>query len=516
MGMNTKKVNVIKKILTLVLTICLAIPCFTMLTYAADGRIMFTDPSTKVGEVVEVRGVLESAGNGIEDREIVMSYDTSMLKFKQGENVSETSAGKLTYSVLGSQDMDGRVEFTMSFDVLQEGTAAIKVDSYKAWTAGEDYEAINCTVGSSAITIAAGETNGDVPGNTTTDTPTENPDQTQQIVVNGVTYVLTNDFPQTEIPEGFTQTTMEYAGNVYNVVFSDKYGMYLGYLTDEAGNGDFFLYSQEAAAFAPYAEITISEITKIMLLNNIEGITLPEPYVATTILVNGVDFPAWQNAEKSELCILYAVNTSGQKALYQLDSAEGTYQKFEAPEVQDEKNDDSFLGQLSESLQGHLDKVILGVGIGFVALLLLVIILAVKLFNRNAELDELYDEFGIDFEEEEPVKEKPVKENRVKKTVFREEDEEILDLDKEEKIVKMSKDTLEESEVVPDKNIEMVLENRKEKNEKETVSIDLSDILEDDSENDMDKHSILLQESNFYDDEDDDLDYEMDFIDLDD
>ena len=30
--------------------------------------------------------------------------------------------------------------------------------------------------------------------------------------------------------------------------------------------------------------------------------------------------------------------------------------------------------------------------------------IAVKLHNRNAEIDELYDEYGIDLEEEEPAK----------------------------------------------------------------------------------------------------------------
>ena len=48
---------------------------------------------------------------------------------------------------------------------------------------------------------------------------------------------------------------------------------------------------------------------------------------------NGIEFPAWKDTEKSNLCILYATNSNGETALYQFDSAEGTYQRFEAPQA---------------------------------------------------------------------------------------------------------------------------------------------------------------------------------------
>ncbi len=511
MGMNMKKANVLKKIALFILTVCLVVPSATMLTYAANGQIMFTDPSTKAGEVVEVRGVLE-ADDAIEDRTIVMSYDTSMLKFQSGESVTENSAGQLTYSVSGVQEDDGRVEFTMSFEALKEGTAKIEVESYKAWTAGADYEPIDCTKGSSTITIAAGEIPNDEPNDEPVDVPGDTPGQLGEIVINGVTYTLSGEFVQTKIPEGFEQTTIEYAGENCNVVFSNKYGIYLGYLVNPSGEGEFFVYSQEDATFAPYAEIAISDITSIILLNNVEGITLPEPYMVTTVLVNGVDFPAWQNTEKPESCILYAVNTNGQKSLYQLDSSEGTYQKFEAPEVIKEETDDSFIGKLSEALQEHLDKFILGTGIGFIVLLVIIIVLAVKLFNRNAELDEIYDEYGImDFEDEE---EDNVAAQKSKKKVSFEEDDDMKIVEtKPEKAVNNSLVKPEEEKV---KNVEV------DEAEADEFTIDLSSILEEEKDEKSDvqvkntKTEETLSEDNFYDDDDEDLDYEMDFIDLDD
>ena len=49
-------------------------------------------------------------------------------------------------------------------------------------------------------------------------------------------------------------------------------------------------------------------------------------------------------------------------------------------------------------------------GLGGIIILVVLIVLGVKLHNRNAELDELYDEYGIDEEEDEP--EEPVKEKK--------------------------------------------------------------------------------------------------------
>ena len=80
-----------------------------MLTYAANGKVMFTDPTTAVGETLELKGVLEAA-NPIEDRTVVISYDVNKLKFKNGENISETTPGQLKYELKGTKS-GTRVEF---------------------------------------------------------------------------------------------------------------------------------------------------------------------------------------------------------------------------------------------------------------------------------------------------------------------------------------------------------------------------------------------------------------------
>lgn len=385
--------KVMKKIATFILSVCLIVPCFGMLTYAADGQIVFSDPSTKVGETVEVTGVVRARAN-IGDADLNLTYDTEYLKFKSGDNVTETENGQLVYSGKGTGS-ETELRFQMQFDVLKEGTAKIEVSSYKAWLFSD--EKLNCTLGSSAVTIAAGD------GTAPTDT-NENSDSGEntatKVTVNGVEYTLSENFSEAEIPVGFAEATMEYEGAQRKVVKQQTADVYLGYLVDAQNAGKFFMYDSTASAFIPFEQITISETATITLLSEKKDIKLPKEYQETEITLNDQVFPAWRNVEKSDYYILYAMNNLGEKTLYQYDSVDGTYQRFDAPVVEEEKKADSSLEKLTVFIEQYLNYVMLGVIVLFVILVGILIVIAVKLHNRNAELDELYDEYGIDLEED--------------------------------------------------------------------------------------------------------------------
>lgn len=387
-----ERMKVMKKIATFILSVCLIVPCFGMLTYAADGQIVFSDPSTKVGETVEVTGVVR-AGAAIGDADLNLTYDTEYLKFKSGDNVTESGSGQLVYSGKGTGS-ETELRFNMQFDVLKEGTAKIEVSSYKAWLYSD--ETLNCTEGSSAVTIAAGD------GTTPTDT-TEGSTTDVKVTVNGTEYTLSESFSEAEIPLGFAEATMEYEGAQRKVVKQQTADVYLAYLVDADNNGKFFLYDNDTSTFVPFEQINISDTAAIMLLSERGDIKLPKEYQETEITLNDQTFPAWRNAEESDYYILYAMNNQGEKSLYQYDSVDGTYQRFDAPTVETEEKADSFLGKFISSIENYLNYVILGAAVLFVILIVILIVLAVKLHNRNAELDELYDEYGIDLEDDEDI-----------------------------------------------------------------------------------------------------------------
>lgn len=505
--------KVMKKIATLLLAICLVIPCFSMVSYAAN-RIMFEDPSTAVGQTLALKGVIET-DSAMEDREVVMTYDTSMLKFKNGDNVTETSAGKLTYKATGAAGGQ-RVEFKMNFDVLKEGTTQVKVESHTVYSTSDTK--VTCQEGSSTITIATGETPA-----ATTEEPAA---ATGAIVeVNGGSYTLSEDFTEEDIPEGFEESSLEYAGTNYKVVIQSETGLCLGYLVGADGEGKFFLYVDENATFAPFEQLKISDTTVITLLSNVEDIAFPETYEKTEVEVNGIAFPAWQGSENSEVCVIYAMNNRGEKEFYQFDTVEGTYQRFEMPEIEEKKEADTIVAKFGEMLGENLNTVVLAIGGGFIVLLLLVIVLSVKLYNRNAELDELYDEFGIDLFDDETT-------GKGSKIInLDDEDDAFEDIEEEteDDIVIAELDEVETNAEEDDSEIEVEFfeqEAVEEAEEEETVT-EIAAEAEDLEERKVTEESEKLEDAmkavaaeveadESYWDDDDDSDFEMDFIDLDD
>lgn len=495
--------KMMKKVATLLLAVCLVVPCFSMLTYARNA-IMFEDPSTAVGETLTLKGVVE-LNNNIEDRTVVMTYDTTMLKFKNGDNVTETASGQLTYSATGEAG-GNRAEFLMYFDVLKEGTTKVEVESHTVYNTSD--ARVTCQEGNSTITIAPGE----APAVTTDEPATEEPvaDTTAIVDVNGVSYTFSDAFADTDIPQGFVASTIEYAGAEHKVVMQESSGLTLGYLVDANGEGKFFVYVADNATFAPYETINISESTTIVLLTMVEDVVLPETYVESTVTVNGTDFPAWQNAEEPDYCILYAMNHNGEKSLYRFDIQEGTYQRFEAPVVEEEEENGSMFGTLNEMLQNHLDYVILGTGLGLIIFVILIIILSVKLYNRNAELDELYDEYGIDLDDEEDS-------DTEDDMIINIDDEDDIELEEVEDDV-VFEETEEESQS-EDINEDVVEAHVVEDPEAEPEIL-IQDEPEEDEKEPMDDikalEAALQADEEEYLDDDDELDFEMDFIDLDD
>lgn len=380
-----------KKLATIMLAVCLLVPCFSIFTHAADGEILFSDPKTQAGVTVTVKGVVQKTSGNFGQIEINMTYDTTMLKFEKGDNITETSSGNLKYAYDAKSVTGNRVEFYMEFLALKQGVGELKIAS--STVKNRTGSVLNYTQGFSNITIQGGQ---EVTLPTTPDASSE-----ATVEVNGKTYRFANAVPENEIPEGYEAATLEYDLVTYNVVHSAASGLSLAYLIGEDSAGSLFMYVEENATFAPYQAIKISEDVTIALLSDVSEIVLPAHYKKTEVILHDIAFPGWKDKQNPDFCIIYAITNTGEKSLYQLDTAEGTYQRFMAPEVIVEELRNPIIAKLSELLQDHLDYVILGTGIGFLLFVIVIVVLSVKLYNRNAELDEIYEEYGLGDEDDE-------------------------------------------------------------------------------------------------------------------
>ena len=112
----------LKKAAVALLAVCLMVPMFSFAVFAADGRLMFSDPETKVGENVSVDLVVQSPGNTIADVSVTMRYETGNLEFVSGDGFEADGSGTLTYSGTGnSSELRATVQFrALTADKIQQ------------------------------------------------------------------------------------------------------------------------------------------------------------------------------------------------------------------------------------------------------------------------------------------------------------------------------------------------------------------------------------------------------------
>ncbi len=389
--------RLLKKILATIVCIGILVPCAGMTVFAADGRISFSDPQTAVGDKVDVKCVVKSSGSKLGDVEVTIAYDSEALRFDSGENVTKTAKGTLVYS--GSAD-GTEATFVMTFQALKEESTKVTVSG--ANISSESGSSLTFDYGNSTVKIGPGdpskiEDEEEDDGNAAGRTATGNSIPVQ---VNGKNYGLTDTFAEIDIPNGFTETTVNFESTECTMVVQESSQIYLAWLVNAEGTGEFFLFNTENATFSPFEQVMISDTTSIVILSD-DSLKLPEKYAATKLILNEKEFPAWQDTESEKYYLMYAVNSTGQKAIYQYDSEEGTYQRFELPaEEEKEKDTAASKGFIQDFVNKHLKAVAIVVGVIFLILLIILIVVSVKLSHRDLELDNLYDEYGIDVDDD--------------------------------------------------------------------------------------------------------------------
>lgn len=415
--------KIMKKLAASLLAICLMLPMYSMVSYAADGRVSFTDPNTKTGENVEVTCALRAGGEGLQSFDITLEYDTEYLAFESGaEGVTKESDGVLKYT--GKSSGDTRIGFEMKFVALKEGTTKIEVKEATGVTAGG--ETINCTNGNSTVTIAKGTKEVELPVSGASDV---------DVTVDGVSYKLSDSFKNADIPAGFTEVKLPYEGTERRFIQDATGTITLAYLIDAEGSGNFFQYNQNDGNFAAYVMVTVSPSTTIVLQKAEKGLKIPAGYQEVKLTVNNNEFPAWQDVDQEGFYLVYALNSgTGEKGFYQYDTMEESYQRYVVSEETTEEAP-AESNKILQLVEKNLMLVLIGVAAIVVILLIVIITLAVKLRHRNLELDDLYESGAGDLADDYYEEEAPApKKNRFKKSKAQDDDDDYdsLRLDDED------------------------------------------------------------------------------------
>ena len=378
----------LKKICALLVCLSMAVMLIPSVVHAAGAELRFSDPSTTVGAEVEVTARL-TADTNLDTVNATLTYDTASLRFVSGDGV--TANGNQLFLQGSGGSTTSELSWSMHFQALAEGTTRIEVSAASGFTSeGYDLEVVK---GNSTITIG--------PGDPSLIQDTASAASGGSVDINGISYSFSGDFSDALVPEGFTKTEMSYEGQNYPAAIQESSGKYIVYLKNPEGAEDFFLYDPDNGIFSPFYQISISTDRFIILLSEDMSKELPTNLQKTSLMIEGKEFPAWQNIDNAEYYVVYALNSDGKKGFYQYDTIDGTYQRYTVEKEVEEKESSSFLGGLVDKLRDNLDKAIIGVWCVFLFMLIILIIVSVKLRHRNLELDDLYDEYGIDLDDEE-------------------------------------------------------------------------------------------------------------------
>lgn len=400
--------KIMKRIATMLLAVCLTVPCFSMIALAAEGIIFFDDIETKVGDTFEIEGTVVAKNDVLGEATVELSYDTDYIRFVEGEGVEASGDGKLTFTGSGNGS-DDRVKFVMKFQALQEGSTRVDQDQVAVTT--ESGESVTCEEGYSDIKIGEGD-----------------PSKIQQtgkssvVTIAGEEYELSEEFSESNLPAGFEMGELTYEGDTYKCAVQKANNLYAAYLIDRDGKADFWFYNEKDAKFYAFEEIVISDMYSIMILDGTNEVKMPSEYTESSMEINGKEFPVWVDTNRDGFYVMYAMNSDGEKSLYLYDSMEHTYQRMETPEVAAKspaKKATGLMDKIEAFIVANLVWFLVAVGCFLIILLAFLIVMAVKLRHRNLELDDLYDEYGIDEGKNDNLKAQP-KKNEFKKPVSEE------------------------------------------------------------------------------------------------
>ena len=127
------------RIVAILLSVCLLLPVFSMVSYAASGSVSVSSKSGNVGSTVTITCTIKCSTGPIGTADVVLLYDQSSLQYVSGNGGYSLTggAGSVVYSGLTSDGKSTSLSFTVNFKILKEGKHTVSVSSANAYDIDE-------------------------------------------------------------------------------------------------------------------------------------------------------------------------------------------------------------------------------------------------------------------------------------------------------------------------------------------------------------------------------------------
>ena len=356
--MNRKHKNFIGMLVgVLALLSTLSFPCF------AEGTttIHMSADSLSVGDTLSVTVTASESGS------ISLRYNADVLQFA-GSSASYTTDGN-TITFEGTSA-------TLQFTAASQGQSSLIVSSP------------TITGSSASVQVARGT--GDMNTQQTQDTQdTATQAADGQFVIDGVAYVVSERYPESAIPAGFSRTRVTIDGYAYRELSNGSITLlYLKRADNTAGDGVFYQYDEAMNTVTPFTMLGTAE--QYVVLATPDSL-LRDSFTETTLTVGDQTLSVYKEGDDSDFYFVYGTNQDGVTGWFQYDNTDGSLQRVnedllsqdttaEEP-VTTAAGSDEYFGKWQK--QRYLVAILL-----FVIVVLAVVIINLLLSRRRREEEE--------------------------------------------------------------------------------------------------------------------------------
>ncbi len=326
----------------------------------------------------------------------------SALTISPGELTPAFSADVTEYTAVVGADVE---KLTVSAPASHE-KASVSVSGNEGLQVGDN--TITCKV-----TAEDGETTKTytILVTKTEELPTESAGETSAPITSGGSatnveegnWQVAASFDASLLPEGFSATEFTYDGQAVQAA-KDANGNILLYMTNDSGQGDFFLFDSTSNILAPYVTVRMAERQIIVLPPEQipDEVALPEGFAECTIDIGSHTVHGWiwnsRTQEVPEYCVVYGQNENGERNFYRYDQKEMTMQRyFQDPDAADLRTKYTEIAETYTELlaeyktRGWIIAVLAGVSV--LLAVLLVVALVVRKPKKAATKDVEVKEF---------------------------------------------------------------------------------------------------------------------------
>ena len=393
-----RKVTIMKKLnrsfLNIMLVAVLAFAFNIVALAQGTTSISVSKNSAQVGDSISV------TASGSENGSITVKYTSSMLQFMDC-NVSgyKSEGNAITFS--------GK-EGTIKFKAIADGTASVIVSS-----SANSGSSTTLTIGGSAPAApapteeapaqeapeeaaqaeeaTAEETAAPAPAPAAAGTGTLN--ASGGFDIGGVAYVVSERYSDSEMPAGFSKTTITIGSSTYSEPTNGTLTLlYLKPADNTAGSGVFYLYNADAGTVSPFLMLGTSKSYVILATPDAP---LSASLTETTIEVTGGTATAY-TMDGAEFFYVYGANQDGAVGWFLYDKTYNTVSRVDASAFSAGQANTSEEAPAAETVDTSLyieklnlyRKIIMGLIVLCVILLFIIINRAIK---GNNEDDDDFD-----------------------------------------------------------------------------------------------------------------------------